>query len=448
MASISKELNGRRTIQFIGSDGKRRSIRLGKCSQKTAEAVRVKVEHLTAAVNHGTAIDDETARWTAALDSIMYERLAAVGLVKGREPAPITTVAGFLIEYVARRVDVKPATKEVWSQVTRNLLECFGEQRDLRTIDETAAEDFKLFLLKAKLASTTVSKRLQFARQFFRAAVKRKLIPSNPFAEVASKATIKSDRQRFITWEDTQRLLDSCPNTDWRVIVSLCRFGGLRCPSEVLSLRWQDVDWERQRVRVRSPKTEHHVGKESREIPLFPELATALTEAFDAAPEGAEYIVADNTYRKAADTPSGWRSCNLRTQFGRILRRAGLEPWPRLFHAMRASRETELAQDYPVHVVTSWLGNTPRIAMKHYLMTTESDFSKAAGKAVRNPVQFGADSGAATGGKQLQTSARNDISPRETRAYATVCDGLQSPAKYISGEDRIRTCGPVSRSSV
>ena len=60
-------------------------------------------------------------------------------------------------------------------------------QRDLRTIDETAAEDFKLFLLKAGLASTTVAKRLQFARQFFKAAVKRKLITSNPFAEVESQ---------------------------------------------------------------------------------------------------------------------------------------------------------------------------------------------------------------------------------------------------------------------
>jgi hypothetical protein len=80
-------------------------------------------------------------------------------------------------------------------------------------------------------------------------------------------------------------------------------------------------------------------------------------------------------------------------------------------------------------------------------MTMESDFSKAVGKvvekavqkAVQKPVQFGADSGAATGGKELQTSARNDITPCETRCYATVCDGLQYPAKYISGEDRTRT---------
>jgi site-specific recombinase XerD len=120
-----------------------------------------------------------------------------VGLVPRRQPDPLTTVGGFLKEYVSRRVDVKPATTEVRSQVTRNLLECYGGQRDLRTIDETAAEDFKLFLLRADLASTTVAKRLQFARQFSKAAVKRRLISSNPFADVAAKGTMEDDRERF-----------------------------------------------------------------------------------------------------------------------------------------------------------------------------------------------------------------------------------------------------------
>jgi integrase len=261
------------------------------------------------------------------------------------------------------------------------LVDCFGKTRDLASIDEGAAEDFKMYLVAQRLASTTVHKRLQFARGFFRAALKRKLVPSNPFAEVTTKAAMKADRERFVTREETERLLAVCPNVHWRAIVALARFGGLRCPSEVLSLEWQGVDWERDRIRVASPKTEHHPGKASREVPMFPELRPILEQAFEAAPEGAVYVVGGR-YREAAASPSGWRNCNLRTQFGRIIRRAGLEPWPRLFHALRASRETELAAEYPVHVVTSWLGNTPRIAMKHYLMTTEADFRRAAGRDV------------------------------------------------------------------
>lgn len=177
------------------------------------------------------------------------------------------------------------------------------------------------------------------------------------------------------------------------------------------------------------------------------ELRAILTEAFEAAEDGAVYVIGNDAYRKASDTPGGWRNCNLRTQFGRILKRAGLEPWPRLFHALRASRETELAAEYPVHVVTAWLGNTPKIAMKHYLMTTESDFSKAIGKlvqmAVQNPVQLsdnsGAKSGAAACRSNSQEAARNDISRCETTAYAKSCDDLPRPATIISGEDRTGT---------
>jgi hypothetical protein len=46
---------------------------------------------------------------------------------------------------------------------------------------------------------------------------------------------------------------------------------------------------------------------------------------------------------------------------------------------MRASRQTELQREFPIHVVCSWLGNSPRIAQQSYLLVTEDDFAKAAG---------------------------------------------------------------------
>jgi hypothetical protein len=61
------------------------------------------------------------------------------------------------------------------------------------------------------------------------------------------------------------------------------------------------------RERRPSPKTEHHKGRETRLVPRSPELETIL----------------------------------------------------------RASRETELMHEHPIHVVTAWLGNSPQIATKH-----------------------------------------------------------------------------------
>ena len=45
----------------------------------------------------------------------------------------------------------------------------------------------------------------------------------------------------------------------------------------MLLLRWADVDWERGRLLIRSPKTEHHEGKDSRLVPIFPEPVRSLT---------------------------------------------------------------------------------------------------------------------------------------------------------------------------
>jgi hypothetical protein len=42
---------------------------------------------------------------------------------------------------------------------------------------------------------------------------------------------------------------------------------------------------------VPSPKTAHHEGKDSRVIPIFPELMPYLRDAFDAAEPGTEYII-------------------------------------------------------------------------------------------------------------------------------------------------------------
>jgi hypothetical protein len=63
----------------------------------------------------------------------------------------------------------------------------------------------------------------------------------------------------------------------------------------------------------------------------------------------------------------------------RIIHRAGLEPWPKILQNLRASRETELAGLYPLHVVCAWIGNTERIAKKYYLLVSEEHFKMAAG---------------------------------------------------------------------
>ena len=152
--------------------------------------------------------------------------------------------------------------------------------------------------------------------------------------------------------ESVRAILAACPDDQWRAIVALSRFAGLRCPSEVAALRWGDVNWERGRLMVRSPKTAGHEGHAVRVVPLAPELRPILQDLFDHAEPGAVAVVPRLRDPKV----------NLRTQFERIIGKAGLTAWPRLFHNMRASCATDWVERFPAHVVAGWLGHSPLIA--------------------------------------------------------------------------------------
>ena len=370
MASIIREPNGRKIIQFVATDGKRPKIRLGKVSLKQAESVKVHVEQLVAALITGHAVADETARWVAQVDQRLAGTLNRVGLVPKQA---VATVGAFIDAYIIDRDDVKPSTTCHYHQARRDLVSFFGGDRSLRDVTPGDAESFRRHLLRSGLAENTVRRRCGRAKQFFSAAVRQRLIPDNPFSGVKSAVRANRDRFHFVTTEDAEKVLAACPCAQWRLLFALGRYGGLRCPSEHLSLRWGDVDWEHDRMTVRSPKTEHHAGGESRVIPLFPELRPYLEECFDLAEPGTEYVI--TRYRNT--------NANLRTQLLRIIQRAGLQRWPKLFQNLRSTRETELAEDFPMHVVCQWIGNSQPIAAKHYLQVTDDHFSKA----VRNPVQ-------------------------------------------------------------
>jgi hypothetical protein len=144
-----------------------------------------------------------------------------------------------------------------------------------------------------------------------------------------------------------------------------------------------------------------------RVIPLFPSVAPFLEAAWDEAPEGAEYVIPEE-YRRRAQGPAGWANANLRTTLEKVVRRAGLEPWPRLWHSMRASCELDLARQFPLAVVAKWLGNTQAVAMRHYVDVTDADFERAIADAVTDE------------SKAAQKAAQQAHAARRSESQATM----------------------------
>ncbi|CAN5569032.1 hypothetical protein BH11PLA2_BH11PLA2_36010 [soil metagenome] len=392
MASLTRNPNGTFRILLVCSDKKRRTIRLGKVSQKTAADIHKRVEHLHELVMNRLTMDTDTAAWMGSIGDELAEKLSTAGLIPARQSRTLGT---FLEDYTVRRKpSAKPATMVNLGTVANDLTGHFGPTADLRSITVEKADRFKTHYQtrKPKLSTNTVARRLRTVKMLFSHAVRWNLIPSNPFADVSASAVVPTERRHYVTVADTRKLLAVC-NPTWRMIIALARFAGLRTPSETLSLKWSDVNFETNRITVPSPKTEHIEGKAYRVIPIFADLKPFLEEAFELAEDGAVYVVGGK-YREAANSGTGWKSCNLRTQMLKLIKRAGLQPWPKLLHNLRASQETDLMQDHPINVVCSWLGNTPTVALKHYLQTLDRDFEKAVNsRRGTEAAQYAAQSG-------------------------------------------------------
>ncbi len=344
MASITEISPTDRRIQFTDPNGKRKTIYFGKIPKKNLESILAHVEALNTAKISSQPVRRETAVWLEELSPKIKEKLAKAGLIENEAPQARLTLNDFLEVYF-KRPDVKESTKRAWGNARLSLFGFFKPDRLLSSITPADAKDFERWLTTPAgrtarydgaekgepLALNTRRKRCRVIRQFFADAVERGYIDVNPFAKVKGTLVKNPERQKFITREETARLLEVCPNSQWRLLVALARFGALRCPSETHSLTWGHIDWEKKRIRVPSPKTAD-TGRPFREIPLFPELAPFLETAFDECPEGESRCL----WLMGHTNPGTHRR--------RLVLKSCLTLRPKTLHQLRASRATELAR--------------------------------------------------------------------------------------------------------
>jgi integrase len=394
MASVVSRGNGRKSIQFVDADGKRQEFRIGKATDTQANKICVHVNAILADKVAGRPHDMETLKWVNSLPKMQFQRAQAVGLVTGASRVYVS-LGEFLDECMADILKKRKENTHIFYKNTqRNLIDYFGAHRRLSSIADQHAAEFREYLEscpkkrgKGIISRATVNRRIGAAHTFFELARKRKVIQQNPFEDVVAGEQVNKARLRYISEDVIAKVLGKCPDPQWYVMICLARFGGVRVPSEIVPLKWEHIDWENRRVLITFPKTEHLPGKETRTIPLFPELERAflkLAVRLEPCGDGRDQYVIPR-YRDP--------SANLGTQLKKIIGRAGVAPWPKPWHNLRASREKDLSGRFSLEVAAEWIGNSKRIALQHYLTTTDADFVAAVeyqstlSKTPQNPPQ-------------------------------------------------------------
>lgn len=185
--------------------------------------------------------------------------------------------------------------------------------RRLETVDREAVEQLALAMLRKGLARKTVLNVLKFLHQAFALAVERGWTTENPVTRAARpkrrRHGVAAPDLQFLTLAELEAVLDAIPDHPvypapsryrsgregpappppadvlgpvLRVLILAAATTGLR-QSELLGLRWRDVDWRARRLRVRNAyvRGEHSgEGKSDlstrRSVPLHDRLNDAL----------------------------------------------------------------------------------------------------------------------------------------------------------------------------
>jgi hypothetical protein len=144
-------------------------------------------------------------------------------------------------------------------------------------------------------------------------------------------------------------------------------------------------------MKVHAIKTERYEGKAIRHMAIFADLQRHIDAAWNdwtdrhgEEPGPDDFLIEDSRYRQ--------ERANLRTTFTKIIERAGLQPWEKLFQNLRATRETELMDENPITDVASWFGHSVEVAAKHYAMSRNQSivravFTASENKAAQNAAQ-------------------------------------------------------------
>ena len=380
MASITKGKNRESwKLSWYDLVDCRKSMSLGKMPKKSAEQFKVRFEEIQGVQRSGGTMSQSLNEWVKSLAPDLRAKLEDVGLV---ERTKRILLGSFCEEYKKARTGIAKATVVRDRQVCDLLVEYFKADRELGSIGAKEAEAWTLWLTskgnkrdtkRTTLAANTVRRRTGTASQIMSKAIRWGLIKDNPFDGLPTTVRENKDRQEFVKWETIEKVIRAAPSIEWKALLAFVRLVGPRVPSELAGLTWVDIDFTSNRILLRSPKTKHHGSDHSERLcPMFPELRPYLVELFRSIGDGNRVLDSDPVF-PIATSPG----VNLGTTLKRLIVRAGVTPWQKLFANLRSSRETELMATYPAIDVCAWFGHSPAVAARFYAQVRSETADRA-----------------------------------------------------------------------
>lgn len=266
-------------------------------------------------------------------------------------------------KYLASReaIGLKRGTLQDYESYLRVHLVPFFADRVLEQIDIELVEAFVAAKRREGKAVKSILNYLGLLHAIFAHATKRGWCERNPVALADKPRAVRNTDIRFLSLEELEGILAAAPSTPLgrtdRLLYLTAAMTGLR-RGEVVALRWQDVDWSSNLVRVRRSFTRGEFGtpktrRSSRAVPLAPRLRAELEQHHRQTP----YASDDDLVFAHPDSGAVLDPSKLRKRFQACARRAGVRP-VRL-HDLRHTFGTQMAAaGAPLRALQEWLGHS------------------------------------------------------------------------------------------
>jgi len=339
--------------------GRRHTIHLGgkQYAKKTAAQLKEIVETLLYNRRNSFMPDRKLEHWLQNASSDMQAKLANAGLIIVHKAKTCQQLWDSFLKF--KETEVKKKTMDGYRECRACFFEMFRPDESIEAVTLERLVEWKVSLLEG-YASTSVAGHIKNLKVVLNWATDQEWLTKNPANKLPRGNFRNRDNDRFITMAEYAKLLDACPNQDWRSIIALARIGGLRCPSELRQLRWTDINWSENRFLVRSPKTEHHERHRERLVLLFDELREELEQK-------------DKTTEFVVQSFQG-KTWKLNSPFQKIAESAGLGKVTCPFVNMRRSRSNEVRRRWGSALESLWIGHSEDTMDKHYLQPLDDDF--------------------------------------------------------------------------
>jgi len=318
------------------------------------------------------------------------------------------TLDMFLKNWLKRRkIDLKPASFELYEGTVRRLLDFFGKDSSLHDITLEKAEDFVLAQKNRalgregnKLSDWTREQVKRHCKTIFGTAVQWNYLPANPFEGLRSKR-LTTKRWYRVKPEEYHALLDVTPSLREKVAYALFYTAGLRL-HEAFNLTWDCLDFQKGILLVtnREATTDippfHIKDREARRIPLPVHTIDLLTQWQTEAPESVPFVLL--TRERHERVKVKWQAIrkkglpwknrylvnNVLRNFKTHVKRAGIKPVGKLtVHTLRKCAGQNWADYLPMNVVKELMGHSNIATTQEFYTTVDRDHEKKAAQVVQ-----------------------------------------------------------------